>query len=68
MPPHKVLPHRGIILLTFLYKRPDRLWRDQLHIVPESSQQAAPVMGCTARFYDNPAGALRFEEWTQLVP
>ena len=58
----------GIVLLALLHERPDRLGRDQLHLVPKAGQHAGPVMRRTARLHDDRAGLLLLEERDQLAP
>jgi hypothetical protein len=58
----------GIVFLAPLYKRRDRLWRDQFHIVSETGQRAGPVMTRAARLKDDYAGILLPKERDKLAP
>ena len=57
-----------VVPLAPFHDRPDRLGRDQLHLVSETSQHARPVMRRTARLHGDNAGLLLFKEWKQLAP
>jgi hypothetical protein len=58
----------GVVLLAFFHERPDRLGRDQLHLVPKAAQQARPVMAGTTGLEDHGASGLLLEERDQLAP
>lgn len=58
----------GIVLLALLYEGPDRLGRDQLHVVPKTDQHADPVVRRAAGLQDDRASLLLLEERDQLAP
>src|SRR4051795_8825615 len=57
-----------VVLPAPLDERPHRLGCDQLHLVAEAAQQAAPVMAGTAGLEEHGASRLLLEEPDQLAP
>ncbi len=56
-----------VVLLALLHKGPDRLRRDQLHLVSKPGQHARLMMRRAARLHDDRAGLLLVEKRDQLA-